>query len=263
VSDAAAGRVLRLAILGWGLGDLALGDRGRGSVLLALEAAWLVLVALATIALADSTWYLLPFLGGMGFIVAWAAQAVAAYRRAQRREGAIAPAGSRSPAAAAAWLTLPLLVWGTGYWLVAAGAATPSAVLDRFVTAWPEAAASGATPFDQRLADDPDALAQAASAGLAWLGTLCRTGQLSDDCASAPSALLRDVRFRIVDVDGGHARAVAELVRYERRPSRFLWVIAGTDLEPVPIATILRLELETERAPLGAERWRIVNARAG
>ena len=44
----------------------------------------------------------------------------------------------RSPAATIAWLALPLLAWGTGFWLVAAEGSTPAAALDAFVERWPE-----------------------------------------------------------------------------------------------------------------------------
>ena len=41
-------------------------------------------------------------------------------------QGAIGPTPVGSPAAAMVWLSLPLLVWGTAFWLVGAQAATPA-----------------------------------------------------------------------------------------------------------------------------------------
>jgi hypothetical protein len=258
VRDAAPGRVLRLSVLAWGLGELAMGRRYVGASWLLAEAIGLALVAFATFLLADTTWYLVPFLVGMAFIAAWTVQAIAAYRRAQRLQRGAAPdVPSRSPAAAAAWLTVPLLVWGTGFWLYAAEAATPAAVLDRFVTAWPQIA-DGA--HDAALAQDPVALSAAAAAAVARLGQLCDGGSLPEDCGDAPENLLRDIRFRLDSVGGGNASAVAELVRFERKPTSFLGLFEASELVPVPIEEILRLELAARAAALGSERWTIVNA---
>jgi hypothetical protein len=251
--------VLRLALVAWGFGDLAMGRRGRGVALLLAELIGLVLIVVSAILLADTTWYLVPFLIGMAFIVAWSAQAVAAFLGAQRLQGAIAPPSTRSPAAAAAWLTVPLLLWGTGFWLFAAESASPSAVLDAFVTAWPDV---GAQPIDATVATDPAAVSQEAMAALATLRELCTTAGLTDDCREEASALLVNVRMRITDQSADTATAVAEVVRFERQPSKFLGIFEATELVPVPIAPILQLDLEAQPAPLGSARWIIVNADA-
>jgi hypothetical protein len=258
VRDAAPGRVLLLSVVAWGLGELAMGRRYVGSGWLLAEAIGMALVALATFLLADTTWYLVPFLAGMAFIAVWVLQAVAAYRRAQRlQRGATSTTPGRSPAAAATWLTVPLLVWGTGFWLFAAEAASPAAVLDRFVGAWSQIA-DGA--HDANLAQDPVALSGAAAEAVARLGQLCAAGSLPDDCADAPENLLRDVRFRLEASDDGSASAVAELVRYERRPARFVGLFEATELVPIPVEAILRLDLAALPAALGSERWTVVNA---
>jgi hypothetical protein len=260
VSGAAPGRVLRLAVLGWGLGDLALGRPLAGVAWLIAEAAALVALVAGTILFADSTWYLLPFLAGMAFIAVWTAQAVAAYRRAQRLQEGVPPAPSGSPAATAAWLTIPLLAWGTGFWLFAADAATPGAVLDRFVTAWPTAQLQA---WDPAMAVRPAQLTEAVDTARDRLRQLCAQDRLADDCDEAPENLLRDIRVRITLETGSAASAVAEVVRFERRPSRFLGIFDATALVPVPIEPILRLELEARPAALGAARWTIVNAEPG
>jgi hypothetical protein len=258
VSDAAPGRVLRLSVVAWGLGELAMGRRYVGSSWLLAEAIGLALVGLATFLLADTTWYLVPFVAGMAFIAVWVLQAVAVYRRAQRRQrGATSTAPDRSPAAAAAWLTVPLLVWGTGFWLFAAQAASPAAVLDRFVGAWSQIADGGQ---DANLAQDPVALSGAAAEAVARLRQLCAAGSLPDDCGDAPENLLRDVRFRLEASGDGNASAVAELVRFERRPARFMGLFEATELVPVPVEAILRLDLAAQPAALGSARWTVVNA---
>jgi len=259
VRDAAPGRVLRLALVAWGFGDLAMGRRGRGIALLLAELVGLALIVVSTALLSDTTWYLLPFLIGMAFIAAWSVQAVAAFLRAQRLQGAIPAPSSRSPAAAAAWLTVPLLLWGTGFWLLAADAASPGAVLDTFVTEWPEVPAE---PIDAAIATDPTAVSLQAGAALANLRQMCVTAGLADDCREEASALLVNIQVRITHQTSDAASAVAELVRFERQPSTFLGVFATTRLVPVPIASILQLELEAQPAPLGSALWIIVNAHA-
>lgn len=260
MSDAAPGRILRLAVIGWGLGDLALGRTAAGVAWLAAEVAALIVIVAATILLADTSWYLVPFLGGMAFIAAWTGQAVAAYGRAQRLEGAVPPAGSGSPAAAIAWLTIPLLAWGTGFWLFAADAATPGAVLDRFVTAWP---AAGVGTWEPGVAERPADLTKAASAARDRIRELCAQGRLAEDCGEVSDNLLRDVRVRITAESETSATAVAEVVRFERRPSRFLGIFDATELMPVAIERVLRITLATRPGWLGAPRWTIVNAEPG
>ncbi len=257
--DAAPGRVLRLALVAWGFGDLAMGRRGRGVALLAAELIGLVLIVGSAILLSDTTWYLVPFLVGMAFIVVWSVQAVAAFLRAQRLQGAIPPPSTRSPAAAAAWLTVPLLLWGTGFWLFAADAASPGAVLDAFVTEWPDVAAQ---PVDESVATDPAAVSVQAEQALDTLRQLCGSQGLTQNCRDEASALLINVRMRIEAQTSDDAIAVAEIVRFERQPTRFLGVFQATELVPVPIARILRLDLEAQPAALGSTRWIIVNADA-
>jgi hypothetical protein len=260
VTDAAPGRVLRLAMLGWGLGDLAMGRRAAGVAWLVAEALSLAAVVTATVLFADTTWYLLPFLAGMAFIAVWTAQAIGAYQRARAGNGATPPASASSPAAAIAWLAIPLLAWGTGFWLFAAEAATPGAVLDRFVSAWSESAAHG---WDRPLSEQPAELSAAAEEGRALLRDLCAAGRLSDDCDGTNDNPLSDVRLRITTQTADTAIAVAEVVRFERRPSRVLGLFDATELVPVPIEPILHLQLAARPSWLGAARWTIVSAEPG
>ncbi len=246
-----AGSVLGRALVAWGLGHLALGQVGAGRTLLAAEAITLALVAWLAIGLADTSAYLVPYLAGVLFLAAWGWQAVDAYRLARREEARPDVASSeaasvpgRSQAVAIGWLAVPLMVWGAGFWLVAAEEATPSATLDRFVTAW----TSETLDPDEWGAEVVDA----ATAAAATLGD-------GED-------RFRDVRVRIVDEAARTAVAVAEAVHYERRPTTFLWVFPGTDLVPVADDEVLRLELAADEAALpgggsiGALRWSIVEA---
>jgi hypothetical protein len=259
------GDVLRRALLLWGLGDLALGRTGAGAAWLIAELVGAATVAWLSIGYATTTWYAIPYLAGSLFLIAWGAQAVAAYGRARRAADSAGSAPARSPAAVVVWLSIPILAWGTGFWLVAASAATPSAVLDRFESAWP-ALASGTASVERGLAADPAALETEAGIALAALQQACDAGRINSDCGSSPENLLRDVRISIVHEDGATATAVVEIVSFERRSSRFLGIFSGTDLVPVPQQTLLRLDLSSVPAALpgglelGAGRWQIVNA---
>jgi hypothetical protein len=106
------------------------------------------------------------------------------------------------------------------------------------------------------------AASREAQAALANLRQACITAGLTDNCREEASALLVNVRMRIDSQTTDTASAVAELVRFERQPSTFLGVFAATELVPVPIAPILRLDLVAQPAPLGSARWIIVNAHA-
>jgi hypothetical protein len=240
------GRVLRRALIAWGLGHLLLGRQRAGRGLLAAEAVAALLIAWLTIGLADSTAYLLPFIAGMAFIVAWAWQAIDAYRSARALLPARPPAPERSPAAAIGWLSLPLLVWGTGFWLIGAHAATPASVLDRFVTAWSDDALDGRWPAS---------VVAEADAAVSTLG-------------SGPDRF-RDIRVSVIRRGANRATAVAESIHFERRDSRFLGVFPGSELVPVADELLLTMDLAARPAELpgggdiGARRWELVAADAG
>ena len=239
------GRVLRRALIAWGLGHLELGLTGAGRALLGAEAIAAGIVVWLTIGLADSSFYLLPFLAGMAFIVAWTWQAVHAYHAALRLQPARAPTPERSPAAAIGWMSLPLLVWGTGFWLVGAEAAAPEAVLDRFVTDWTD-----------------DAL------GPEWPAGAVAAAEEAERTLGGGADRFRDVRIRIVESDDGRAAAVAEAIHFERRESAFLGLFAGSQLVPVADRAILTLDLAAVPVELpgggdiGAVRWQLVGAEA-
>lgn len=239
------GRVLRRALIAWGLGHLALGRTGTGRSLLAAEAVAAAIVAWLTIGLADSSLYVVPFLAGMAFIVAWTWQAVLAYHAALRLQPERAPTPERSPAAAIGWMSLPLLVWGTGFWLVGAEAAGPEAVLDRFVTDWTD-----------------DAL------GPEWPGPAVAAAEEAAQTLGTGADRFRDVRLRILESDGRRATAVAEAIHFERRESSFLGLFAGSQLVPVADRAILTLDLAAVPVELpgggdiGAVHWELVDAEA-
>jgi hypothetical protein len=240
------GRVLGRALLGWGLGHLALGRTTAGWSLLAAEVLGALLVAWLTIGLASSSAYLVPFLAGVAFLAAWAWQAVAAYRAARALQSEPTDAPERSPAAAIGWLSLPLLAWGAGFWLIGAAAATPAATLDRFVTAWTDGTLDAG----------------------AWAPAVVDAAADADRALGSAQDRLADVRFSIGDATSERATAVAEAIHYERRPSSFLGVFRGSELVPVADERLLSLDLAAVPVQLpgggdiGAVRWELVDASA-
>jgi hypothetical protein len=155
---------------------------------------------------------------------------------------------------------VPLLAWGTGFWLVAAEAATPGAVIDRFVSSWGELVPTA--PGGVEGAEGEPFIDREAAEALYNLQLLCDAGGLADDCDEAPENLLRDVRVMITEHDPTHATAEAELVEYQRHPSKLFGIFEGSDVVPVPVASVLRMELEALPAALGSREWVIVNANA-
>jgi hypothetical protein len=249
------GRVLRLALIAWGLGHIALGRRTTGAALLVLEAVALAGLVVLTLALGRGTLDLVPFGVGVAFIAAWAAQAVHAYRAAAAPSDR--DASARTPAAAIALLSLPLLAWSSGYWLFAGEAASPAAVADRFVADWTA----------DRLTDTDwsPAVLRAADRARDRLIDLCAAGQLPDGCEAGGSELFRGIRWRIADDGAADAAAIAEIVSYEQRPTTFLWVFTGSETVAVPIGELLTLELEAATVagplPFQAREWRVRDAR--
>ncbi|MFN2484741.1 MAG: hypothetical protein ABR509_07380 [Candidatus Limnocylindria bacterium] len=250
--------------MAWGLGHLALGDRPTARRLLVAEVVAAIGLAAVTPALLDGTAYLVPFVLGMAFIAAWAAQAIAAYRLAQRVQGATGPPEPHSAAATIAWLGIPLLAWGTLFWLSAARNASPAAVLDGILGHWNEIGVdAGVAP---RLSTHPRALSRDVRTAMGRLGELCRAHRIDADCDGPPDGLLHDVRFRILTDDSDTATAVLELVRYERRSTSFLGFVRGATTTPVPTEALLRVRLEALDGgrllgwPLGDRRWRVVDS---
>jgi hypothetical protein len=261
------GRVLRLSLIVWGLGHVAIDRRATGAALLALEVVGLAALLVLTVTLARGTLDLVPFIAGLAFIGAWAAQAIHAYRAAARPARDDPPSGrpprddtppsGRPAAIAVAWLSIPLLAWSSGFWLIGGESATAAAVVDRFVGDWTE----------DRLADDgwPAPVRRSADRAHAHLVELCADGELPSSCAAGGVELFRGLRWRI-DASGEDALAVAEVVRFERRPTRFLWVFSGTESVPVAVGRVLSLELEAQEVvgplPISAREWRVVSAKA-
>lgn len=136
----AARTVLRRALLVWGLGHLAIGDR-RGWLLLALELLGVVALAFLAAGLLEGTRSDFVFLALAAFFAIWGAQAIDAHREAIAR--------GAEPGGAIGLLALApvVVVVMTGFWLVAGSAGSPTAALQRYATAWRSGRADVAGPL--------------------------------------------------------------------------------------------------------------------
>jgi hypothetical protein len=258
------GRVIRLALVAWGLGDLALGRRPAALAWLISEVVAAAVVAYLFTGLSDTTWYVISFVAGALFLVAWAAQAALAYRAAVHRLTEAEHSAPRAAAASMAWLTIPLLVWGAGFWLASGSGTSPAAAIDRFETSWPGLATGGA--LDPALRVDSHVVA-AARGALDTLNRLCAEGALTSDCTVSPRNLVRNVRVSLASEGADAVIATVSVVSFARRSSQFLGLFAATELVPVPRQTLLTLRLHATLvafpggAQLGAERWKIADVR--
>ena len=131
--------VLRVAIVGWGLGHVMLGDR-RGWLLLILQPVAICACALLAVGLIDGTRWLIVFPPLVALLVFWIAQAVDAHQRALRM-------GSQPGGEMAIVALLPIaLTVLTLFWLVGGRHGSPSATLQQYIEAWmdnrPETAAA-------------------------------------------------------------------------------------------------------------------------
>ena len=133
---------------------------------------------------------------------------------------------------------------GAGFWLIGARAATPAAILDRFVSAWTAGELGPATGRRRSI--------EAAAEAEAALG-------------SGPDRF-RDIRISIVSASDDDATAVAETIHFERRETPLLVVFPGSELVPVADERLLSLELAALPVELpgggeiGAVRWELVDA---
>jgi hypothetical protein len=128
-----------------------MGD-ARGWLLLAVEVAWLVTLGVSLALLQTDRW-LISYALLTSFILAWVAQAIAAYGRARRVSGRTSGAGwllAVSP------VVIALL---TGFWLVAGSLSSPASTFERYVGAWQAGTPGAAAAL---FADAPDPVRLAA-----------------------------------------------------------------------------------------------------
>ena len=224
--------VLNRALLVWGLGHLALGDR-RGWLLLAAQPVILAAAAVATVQLVDGTRWLAVFPLLAAIIAVWLAQAVHAHRHALER--------GRSPGGelkvmlflAAAALVL------TGYWLVGGRHGSPSATLGAYLEAWRSGRPEMAAPLFV-LDPLPDQIRAAWTDHDARLRADVARAAASHgrDAGLDPAQPFDSLRFTQTDSSAatGSAAIAMDLVRLQRVESQLLGVIPTASQQTVVIA---------------------------
>lgn len=253
--------MLRRALLLWGLGHLALGDR-RG-LLLAIAhplavAGMLVLAAL----LIDGTRWMLVFPALLLFLVIWLGQALNAHRRAVALGAE--PGGELQVA-----LFLPVVVAiVTAFWLVGGSHGGSATTLREYVSAWEDgrpdvAAGLFAAPVD------PAALAAGWTEEEAYLRrrvteAAALYGATSGIDPDQPFNSLRFIELPATTPDG--ALVEVEIVRRQRVETVLLGFIPTATQETVVVEELGTIRLRSLPAPspvwlpsvrTGARVWRI------
>lgn len=129
---APAARVLTRALVGWGLGHLAMGDR-RGWALLTLQVVWLVALVGSVTAWLGSDRWMLVFGLVCGYLAVWTLQACHAYRRAVELDAGSIGGGGAARITVIAPVSVALI---TLVFLVGGRVATPGATFERYIHSW-------------------------------------------------------------------------------------------------------------------------------
>lgn len=247
-------------MLAWGLGHIRLGDR-RGWLLLAAEVAW-VAVFVASLGLLSTDRWIVCYALLAGFVVAWLAQAIWAYRLAHARD-------PRSNGAAWLLALAPvLIVLLTGFWLFAGSLASPAATFERYVGAWQHHDATDAVglfanpPLAVALAADWRTEDQAIATRVARLAAADRRLDLD---TVHPQANLRFVLGASPPTPGGDAtvrRFDIQIVHQVSVPGSFLGILPASHtetrvLEVVGSAVLVRQSPGGLADAIGASEWRI------
>ncbi|MFI5254658.1 MAG: hypothetical protein ACHQ15_04295 [Candidatus Limnocylindrales bacterium] len=254
-----------LALIGWGLGHIALSDR-RGWLLLLAEVVALALLVGVGLPRLEGDAVDGLFLAVVLFFLAWAAQAVDAYRRAIR---------SGLAAGGAIWLlaliAVAVVVFG-GFWMAGGATATATAALERYVAAWRQ----DRPEVGDRLLLEPQSAA-ATAADWAAVGAIIekRLGELAatlgDDAGLDPRQPFASLEFRLLPgpAAGGSTTAEASIVivRHVSVRSTFLGLFPTATQETEVLDEVGVIELASVPLhPVGAltdwpasRAWRIVS----
>lgn len=239
--------MLRRALLVWGAGHLALGQR-RGWLLVLLQPLALAgLLVLAGLLIEGSRWPVV-LLALVGLLLIWLGQAIDAHQRATR--AGAQPGGELQLAA----LLPPAAALLAGFWLVGGSLGSPSATLQRYVSAWQaDSPAPAAALFLEP--------AEAASLGAAWQAQRQLLIGLVEDAARQygsqagldPQMPFNSLRFE-EQVEGrlaGQAVVAIDLVRRERYQTQLLGFIPTAAQRTVPIRRlgVVRLQAVPAATP--------------
>jgi len=236
-----ASKVLRRALIGWGLGHVMLGDR-RGWLLLLAQPIAIVAVLVLALTFIDGTRWLVVFPPLVALMVVWIVQAVDAYQRALKM-------GARAGGAMAIVVLLPVaLTLLTAYWLLGGRHGSPSATVGDYIEAWMSNQPTAAAPLfgDGRSADavssqwtaEDQMLHDHINAAYATYG---------EDSGLDPDRPFDNLRFRDpVPAGDGRVSMIVELVRNERVASTVLGIIPTAGQQEVTVERDMTIWLEQQ-----------------
>jgi hypothetical protein len=236
--------VLRRALVLWGTGHLALGDR-RGWLLLLIQPLAIGgLVAVGVLVLQGSRWIaLFPALALL--IAVWLGQAMHAHRLAIRSGGA--PGGEFQIV-----LALPLVVvLLSGFWLVGGSRSSPAAAVQHYVAAW-----QAGKPADAALLFAEPIDASALDAG--WRAQRSHVEQVVRDAARRygaqsgldPEEPFNSLRFEVSSTSADRAVVQVEVVRRRRVETSLFGIIPTATQETVLVERLGEISLRARTAPL-------------
>lgn len=236
--------MLLLAVIGWGLGHVALGMR-RGWLLLIGQPLAIALVALIAAAVLDGTRWLVVFPLLIGLFLIWIGQALDAYRRALR-------AGQTAGGEWSLVALLPvMLLVLTSFWVVGGRHASPSATLQAYTDAWvrdrPDAAAQlFAAP---RAPEEMDRLWDAERHMVVERISQARA-LYGRESGLDPERPFDSLRFREGPTVDGRVAMIGEIVRSERVETTLLGFIPTASQQTVVVERGMTVWLRLERRPL-------------
>ncbi len=257
--------MLSRALLVWGAGHLALGDR-RGWLLVAAQPIVLAVTAVAMLQLVEGTRWLEVFPLLATTVVIWLVQAVHAHRLALARGRA--PGGELRVMLVVAAAALVL----TGYWLFGGSHGSPSATLGAYLEAWRSGRPEAATPLfvnDPRADDlraawyDQDARLRASVARAA-----AAYGTEAGLDPGQPFDSLRFTQLPGASAGAGSATIALDLVRLQRVESELFGVIPTASQQTVVVERAMVIHLAQVVQPgldwlprglLDSSRWEIVS----
>jgi hypothetical protein len=239
-------RVLRRALIGWGLGHVLLGER-RGWLLLLLEVVSVVAIGLLAAALIDGTRWLVVFPPLVAFLVVWIGQALDAYRRAVRAGGE--PGGELAMAA-----VLPVALAAlTAFWLVGGRHGSPTATLQGYIEAWIADRPDVAVTF---FAEQPDEATMRSQWAIERADLTASVGRArvryGPESGLDPEHPFDSLRVRQGATSAGRAAMNIEIVRSQRVETTLLGIIPTAAQETVPAdepGLVIMLDLVRDAPP--------------
>jgi hypothetical protein len=238
-----AATVLRRALLVWGAGHLALGERLGWLLVLVQPVALAGLLLLAALVLDGSRWILL-FPAVALVLATWLGQAMHAQRLAISRGAE--PGGEFQIVVA-----LPLVIIAlSGFWLIGGGRASPAATVQHYVSAWqsdrPETVA-------HLFAEPPSAQALGAD----WQSQRLRIERLVREAAARhgplaglnPNQPFNSLRFEEASrTADGRATVVVDVVRRRRVETSLFGLVPTATQETVRVERLGRISLRAHPA---------------